>query len=222
LFRNANQTSYAKGLASNRRKKQGQKDSNASSVEQEPSCISSAGSSGSLSPAGRFNPELLAVQYDEQSGSFSDIQDLNASRPAEPASSVTLSRADGARVVSTLLSISPPLRLHLENYSIPLILCQLSAPLGGGRLYGILHFLPDLYQHAYEDSCLTLATNAVARAYLTNQVQSEADTRGQVQVYGKALRSTNLALQDSYESIQDATLMAIWLLGIHEVCDPLC
>jgi hypothetical protein len=35
--------------------------------------------------------------------------------------------------------------------------------------------------------------------------------------YGKALRSTNQALQDPSEGIRDGTLTAIWLLGVHEV-----
>ena len=122
-----------------------------------------------------------------------------------------------ARDTSTLLPLSAPLQDHWEHHSIPLLLDQFSASPGGSRFYGYSDFLPDLYRQTYEKSCLLLATNAVARAYLTNQTHSAVCLNDQAQVYGKALRSTNQALQDQFEGIQDATVVAVWLLGIHEV-----
>jgi hypothetical protein len=97
------------------------------------------------------------------------------------------------------------------------VLHQFSAPLDGSRFFGYFEFLPDLYRETDEGSCLNLATNAVAKAYITNLSHAVPDRNELVRIYGRALRSTNDALKDPQERVKDSTIIAVWLLAIHEV-----
>jgi len=143
-----------------------------------------------------------------------DTARSNFSNNSGKASPVLPYYGENAYVISELLPLSAPLQDHWENHSIPLLFSQFSASVGGSRFFGYLDFLPDLYKDVNKGSCLMLATNAFIRTYLCNQT---AFINNREEDYGKALRSTNQALQSPSESIQDATLMAIWLLSIREV-----
>jgi len=123
----------------------------------------------------------------------------------------------GNLFVASMLPLATPLQDAWQNHAIPLLLTQFSAPFGGSRFFGLLDFLPDLYRYAGEDSCLTLATDAFAQAYLSNQTISPPNFKDRAHVYGKALRSTNQALEDPFEATKDTTVIAIFLLGVREV-----
>lgn len=112
----------------------------------------------------------------------------------------------------------PPLLVEdWHSYSVPVVLHQFSAPTNSNRFYRFLDFLPDLYRETSEVSCLNLATDALAKAYITNMSESSPKRAEHLQTYGRALRATNIALQDPLERVKDSTIIAVWLLGVHEV-----
>ena len=113
------------------------------------------------------------------------------------------------------LVLSRPLLEDWHTHSVPMVIHQLAAPTDSSRAYRFLDFLPDLYRETNQESCLSLATDALARAYLTNV--SFGSRTGDTKIYGDALRATNMALRDSRQRTEDGTIIAVWLLGMHEV-----
>ncbi|KAK5198599.1 hypothetical protein LTR92_001070 [Exophiala xenobiotica] len=116
-------------------------------------------------------------------------------------------------------SLPPRIVADWNTYIVPVVLHYLSSRTDGPRFYGYLDFLPELYRETGDDagSCLILATNAVAKAYVTNLSVSSVNRNGHVQTYGRALKATNSALGDPLERVKDSTIIAVWLLGVHEV-----
>jgi hypothetical protein len=100
----------------------------------------------------------------------------------------------GNLFVASMLPLATPLQEAWRNHSIPLVLNQFS-----------------------EDSCLTLATNAFAQVSLSNQTISPPNFKDRAHVYGKALKSTNQALEDPFKATEDTTVIAIFLLSVREV-----
>lgn len=111
----------------------------------------------------------------------------------------------------------------LSAHAAPLILHQYSAAVPGcggnswPRIFGYHSFLPTLLRRQ-DENCLSLAVEAWADAYMSNQSQAtlKADYRPST-YYGKALRAVNKSLRNSEESSKDTTLAAIWVLGNYEV-----
>jgi hypothetical protein len=124
-------------------------------------------------------------------------------------------------LAAAIRSHSPPLLLKEDwrSYSVPVALRQFLAPTSGNgsRSHDFLEFLPDLYSETSDGSCLNMATHAVAMAYISNTSGAFTKTYEHVQTYGRALRATNVALRDPLESVKDSTIIAVWLLGVHEV-----
>nr|KAK5436077.1 hypothetical protein LTR18_009656 [Exophiala xenobiotica] len=125
-------------------------------------------------------------------------------------------------------SLPPRIVADWNTYIVPVVLHYLSSHTDGPRFYGYLDFLPELYRETGDDSgsCLSLATNAMAKAYVTNLSVSSVNRNGHVQTYGRALKATNSAPGDPIERVKDSTIIAVWLLGVHEVrmtyaCRPL-
>ncbi|KAK5205677.1 hypothetical protein LTR47_007593 [Exophiala xenobiotica] len=116
-------------------------------------------------------------------------------------------------------SLPPRIVADWNTYIVPVVLHYLSSRTDGPRFYGYLDFLPELYRETGDDagSCLILATNAMAKAYVTNLSVSSVNRNGHVQTYGRALKATNSALGDPLERVKDSTIIAVWLLGVHEV-----
>jgi hypothetical protein len=88
-----------------------------------------------------------------------------------------------------------------------------------GRLYSfpVLDFLPDMLRTAEDGSCLKKAAMAVSRMTLADRYSGK-DVRLQTgKEYGQALRLTNATIRDTKASIQDETVLAVWLLGLYEV-----
>lgn len=75
-----------------------------------------------------------------------------------------------------------------------------------------------MLQQSMEDSPLTYACRAVARAYFANR-KPTADNRSMaVCMYGKALAATDAALQSPKVcAVDNITLASVFLLGLHEV-----
>ena len=114
-------------------------------------------------------------------------------------------------------TLPPLIAEQWSTYCIPIVLHQFSASVDGNRNFGYFDFLPDLYRESGDDSCLCLATNAIAEAYVANMSHTVRAKEGLMQTYGRALGSTNAALADPLERAKDSTIIAVWLLGIHEV-----
>jgi hypothetical protein len=104
-----------------------------------------------------------------------------------------------------------------DTYSMPVVLHQFSVPIDGYRFYGFLDFLPSLCRETRKNSCLSLATDALAKVYITNLSQVPLNRAEHALIYGRALKATNAALQDPLESVKDDTFIAVWILGIYEV-----
>lgn len=79
------------------------------------------------------------------------------------------------------------------------------------------HLLP-LYQAARPDSAVSLATSSVALLISGNSRRRVADQQLSQAIFGRALLKTSTAIGDPIDSVTDATLMAVLLLGLYEVC----
>lgn len=114
-------------------------------------------------------------------------------------------------------SISPPLRYDIPHQSLCFFLNLFCFQ--AGRLYSfpVLDFLPDMLQTADEGSCIKKAAMAVSRMTLADRYSGK-DVRLQTgREYGQALNLTNATIRDTKASIQDETVLAVWLLGLYEV-----
>lgn len=99
----------------------------------------------------------------------------------------------------------------LQNYTLP--------PSDGGR--GYFDFLAPLMRSEGPDSQLSVAFSAVSMASLANRPNTKGRDAGlmskAVGLYAKALKATNLALQNPVQQKTDQTLAAILMLGFFEV-----
>ena len=79
-------------------------------------------------------------------------------------------------------------------------------------------FAPELYkENNAEDSCLSLSSRAVAKAYFLRLACALPNDKELVQIYGRALRTINSTLEDPKERVKDSTILAVWLMAILEV-----
>lgn len=123
------------------------------------------------------------------------------------------------------LSLTPMYHIlpeTLSAHAAPLILNQYSACKAGAgntsrRIFGYHSFLPDLLQRQ-DASCLKLAVEAWADAYMNNQPKQTLNVYCRLSAsYGRALRAVNASLSDAAVSSKDTTLAAVWVLGNYEV-----
>ncbi|KIX05002.1 uncharacterized protein Z518_05874 [Rhinocladiella mackenziei CBS 650.93] len=113
-------------------------------------------------------------------------------------------------------AISPPLRYDIQHQSLCFFLNLFCFQ--AGRLYSfpVLDFLPEMLQKADPHSCIHKAAMAVSRMTLADRYSGK-DVRLQTgREYGYALSLTNKTIHDTAASIQDETVMAVWLLGLYE------
>ena len=101
--------------------------------------------------------------------------------------------------------------------SITLILDRFSHVHNGRKTFGWLDFLPGLFQEAPDNSCLTLTADLFANAYRCQLPDASGSERKIHRLYGNTLKSVNNALADPARSLDDATIIAVWLLGHYEV-----
>ena len=80
-----------------------------------------------------------------------------------------------------------------------------------------MYFLPDLLRQSGSKSALTLASKAVAYAYLANIDSTIASGQTRAKAYIEALKVINSTLQATSTSPSDELLISVWLLGIYEV-----
>ncbi|OCT51831.1 hypothetical protein CLCR_08340 [Cladophialophora carrionii] len=121
------------------------------------------------------------------------------------------------KIAPTQRSISPPLRYDIPHQSMCFFLNLFCFQ--AGRLYSfpVLDFLPDMLRTAEDGSCVKKAAMAVSRMTLADRYSGK-DVRLQTgREYGQALRLTNATIRDTKASIQDETVLAVWLLGLYEM-----
>jgi hypothetical protein len=107
---------------------------------------------------------------------------------------------------------------HWNEHSIPFVLQQFFAPSNNDRSAGCWNFVPDLYkENSTENSCLRLATKAVAKASFSHFACGLPSDNELAQIYARALRATNSTLEHPTERLKDSTTLAVWLLGTFEV-----
>jgi len=105
-----------------------------------------------------------------------------------------------------------------NEHSIPVVFQQFFVSSGSGPSVRCLNFVPEMYKENHaEDSCLRLATTAVASAYFSHLAHGLPNNKELAHIYGRALRAINFSLQDPKERVKDSTIIAVWLLGIIEV-----
>lgn len=85
---------------------------------------------------------------------------------------------------------------------------------------GFLDLLPQLYSASSWDSPLYLATVAVSLVAYETWHPGVMDNQSQTAQYGRALRATQNAIQNPTESITDATLLTVLMLGLYEASAP--
>lgn len=115
-------------------------------------------------------------------------------------------------------SISPPPRYDLHHQSLCFFLNLFCYQ--ANRLYAfpVLDFLPGMLERSSPHSSLSQAANAVSRMTLADRYSGK-DVRLQTgKEYGYALKLTKATIRDKTASIQDETVIAVWLLGLYEVC----
>lgn len=126
---------------------------------------------------------------------------------------------------SESLSLTPMYHIlseSLSTHAAPLILNQYSAFKGGTgntsrQIFGYHSFLPDLLRRQ-DASCLKLAVEAWADAYMNNQPRRPLDAYCRPSAsYDRALRAVNASLREPAVSSKDTTLAAVWVLGNYEV-----
>ena len=113
--------------------------------------------------------------------------------------------------------ISPTLRYDIQHQSLCFFLNLFCFQ--AGRLYSfpVLDFLPDMLRSAKDGSCIQKSAMAVSRMTLADRYSGK-DVRLQTgKEYGQALSLTNSTIRDSKASIEDETVLAVWLLGLYEV-----
>lgn len=122
-----------------------------------------------------------------------------------------------SEAVTARRSISPPPRYDVQHQSLCFFVNLFCFQ--AGRLYSfpVLDFLPEVLEKVNPSSCLYQAANAVSRLTLADRYSGK-DVRLQTgREYGQALSLTNATIRDTSASIQDETLLAVWLLGLYEV-----
>ena len=82
---------------------------------------------------------------------------------------------------------------------------------------GWLSFIPDYHRDAHSESCIQNALTAVAYVNFANQTCSTRMSLRATQMYGKAITSVNLALNDPQQTIEDGTILAVLFLGLYEM-----
>jgi hypothetical protein len=83
---------------------------------------------------------------------------------------------------------------------------------------GFLELLVPKYNEETTSSALHLATHAVSLATLGNYPGRHNLLQDASIAYGRALAKVNAALKDPVESKADATVLAVLLFSLYEVC----
>ena len=123
---------------------------------------------------------------------------------------------------TTRRSISPPPRYDVQHQSLCFFVNLFCFQAGRVYSFPVLDFLPEVLQKADSSSCLHHAATAVSRLMLADRYSGKDVRLNSDPQYGNALRLANATIRDTAASIQDETVLAVWLLGLYEVsCDPL-
>lgn len=167
-------------------------------------------------PPGPNLPALQSVTTDEKPPVHSlNIQDARAWHQTKVEK--TTPRRDLTQLAPVHGSISYPPRYDIKHQSLCFFLNLFCFQ--AGRLYSfpVLDFLPEMLQHADPHSCVFQAGLAVSRMTLADRYSGK-DVRLQTgREYGHALSLANATIRDTAASIQDETVIAVWLLGLYEV-----
>lgn len=121
-------------------------------------------------------------------------------------------------MLSTSQALSVPIEQQAPCFFVTNFILPSSDTRGTGT--GFFDYLAPLMKTAGLDSTLSVAFQAVAMAALANRPNSRGrgllpKAMGQ---YAKALKATNLALQNPAQQKSDQTLASILMLGFFEVC----
>jgi len=176
------------------------------------------------------------ISYSQKKKSRAPSKRKSPSNQSFPASTSSLAASEPSDDSTKLLCTSKPVDPSAIRYiadslplqisddwklcSVSIVLHQFSAPIcdsGNSRYFGYLDFLPDLYSERANSSCLSLATNAVAKTYISNTRNVMLSGNDQIRTYSQALKALQRALDDLSERSKDSTIICVWLLSMFEV-----
>ena len=177
------------------------------------------GSSATLEPSSFENSKRIPIS--NLTGATGLPKRMSPSRSTEETDSnkplVAVSAPRRIAISNHPYRLSPELPEHWGRHVIPLVLDQLSIPIGRQRHLAQLDFLPDLYREATEDSCLYLTTKAAFLTYMARRNPHAFSAKAAGKAYGRALSSVNASLRDPSTYLRDDTIAAIWLQGVNIV-----
>ena len=152
---------------------------------------------------------------------------LQAVRNVSPAASVqSFTSVDSSLDIDAGFAILPPATFDLQlsapphSRSITLILDQFVNIMRGQRAYDWLDFLPSVFQETPDNSCLARAADLFATAHRSQLLHDASNEMQLKRQYGRTLQSIKTALADPSKTLEDTTLIAVWLLGHYEVSQP--
>ncbi|KAH8894350.1 hypothetical protein GQ53DRAFT_821430 [Thozetella sp. PMI_491] len=112
--------------------------------------------------------------------------------------------------------LAPSLELsYLQSKPAVMLVFRLFSE-GGARSFGRLDFLPNLLEETRETSCLALTADlfvAAQRSRVPNAPPSKVPI---TDLYGRSLMSIRGALAHASKRLEDETVVAVWLLSLHE------
>jgi hypothetical protein len=177
------------------------------------------------------NESVISVEGRSRRRQFPTRSRASDTPSSDEDQSNSLSSSLGSAVKNLQSSITPyhqstPALLLVVNedwrsHSVPRLIQHFSSALGAGQHDGTHNFFPILLQGAGENSCLRLVTKVFAHSFFKRIHHQESPHDPQdVDMVGRALKSVNAALRHPSECHNDATVVAVWLLSIYEVCPP--
>lgn len=101
-----------------------------------------------------------------------------------------------------------------SDYILPLTIYKFSFGIVNGQSQGLQDFISSLVDKVEEESTLSLAYRAAESVYLAKN--TDQDMSKPMQAYNNAVSAITKELEDSEKS--DDTILAVWLLGVYEVC----
>ena len=157
-------------------------------------------------------PDPNFFKEDQASRALAEWQDDSQDVPSLP-SPIERSYNDPKPV----LTLSTDVAEHAVCYS----LVQLDTRFRDQYQIDTYAFLPKLIHNAGPTSAVHQAMRACATVNLANRAGTVSLSQLTASEYARAIISVNKSLESPDERLRDETLVAVWLLGMREVEEPL-
>jgi hypothetical protein len=112
------------------------------------------------------------------------------------------------------------LRLSYERFVYDFVASEDPNRLPDEPSDALFSFVPLLYQHADQDSCLTTIVNAVAYMNFANRCHAPLAATLAEESFGKGIRILSGIIADTEKAATNDALCSVHLMGVFEVCFP--